>query len=208
MHCPCSYGHYMLRASSWKRICRSVVLWINSAAVTGAVYKDIKNNPLVPSIQTAPQPESIFYSSQGSRLVFESKCLQLPFSLDNMERMKTILSFKLECEPTNPDTLVSATEIWRHHTHFSNNVIRAHVTYKWLIHSQLLICSPVWNTLDWKLTSALVPHCPLTAWECKKNPTFSLCFTGSRSIQHCVVPLFIRNVFIALFLIMVSSVEV
>lgn len=82
------------------------------------------------SIQTVPQPESIFYSSQGSRLVFERKYLQLPFSLDNTEIIKTILSFKPECDLTNPDTLVSATKMRRHHTHFSNNVTGAHITYK------------------------------------------------------------------------------
>lgn len=131
--------------------------WINIPSYWSSLWGHWKQ-PLVPSIQTVPQPESIFYSSQGSRVVLESMCLQLPFSLDNMERIKYIFFFKLECDLTNSDSLISTTEMQRHHTHFSNNVTGVHITYKWLIHSQLLIYSPVWKALDWKLTSALVPH--------------------------------------------------
>lgn len=141
----------MLRVSSWRRICRTVLPWINIPAVKVLILLLLEQFMKIYKITSCAFSSNStstwtnFFSSQGSRLVFQSKCLQLPFSLDNMERIKTILSFKLEWDLTNPDTLVSGTEMRRHHGCFSNNVTEAHITYKWLIHNKLLICRSVWK---------------------------------------------------------------
>lgn len=64
-----------------------------------------------------------------------------------MERIKDILSLKLESDLMNPDTLVSGTEIQRCHSCFSNSETTARIAYKQLIHSHSLICSPIWKAV-------------------------------------------------------------